>query len=66
MVETRVGLDGTAIRAAAARAVILWPEEPEIGPGGGASSSEPLIAYKADEPGSEAEPDRLGAEGEGA
>jgi hypothetical protein len=26
--ETRAVLDGTAIRAAAARAVILWPEEP--------------------------------------
>jgi hypothetical protein len=55
-----------AIRAAAARAVILWPEEPEIGPGGGgARSSQPLIAHEADEPGSEAEPDRPGAEGEG-
>ena len=56
------------IRAAAARAVILWPEEPETGPGPrwSAGSSQPLIAHKADEPGSEAEPDRPGAEGEDA
>jgi hypothetical protein len=32
--ETRAELAGTAIRAAAARAVILWPEEPEIDPAG--------------------------------
>lgn len=65
--ETQARLDGTAIRAAAARAVVLWPEEPELGPGGGgARSSQPLVARKADEPGSEAEPDRPGAEGEGA
>jgi len=31
--ETRAELDGAAIRAAAARAVILWPEEPEVDPG---------------------------------
>ena len=65
--ETRAGLDGTVIRAAAARAVVLWPEEPETGLGRFAGgSSEPFIAHKADEPGSEAEPDRPGAEGEGA
>jgi hypothetical protein len=28
--ETRAELDGAAIRAAAARAVALWPEQPEI------------------------------------
>ena len=33
--ETRAELDGSAIRAAAARAVILWSEEPESEPGGG-------------------------------
>lgn len=51
-----------------ARAVILWPEEPEIGPGPrwSAGSSEAFIADRADEPGSEAGPDRPGAEGEGA
>lgn len=65
--ETRAGLDGTVIRAAAARAVVLWPEEPETGLGRFAGgSSQPFIAHKADEPGSEAEPDRPGAEGEGA
>jgi len=56
--ETRAELDGAAIRAAAARAVILWPEEPEINPGGGVWSSGTITAHKADEPGSEAEPDR--------
>ncbi|MGO9929253.1 MAG: hypothetical protein ACLPLP_24905 [Mycobacterium sp.] len=57
--ETRAELDGAAIRAAAARAVVLWPEETEIYPGrrpGPVWSS--ITAYKADEPGSEAEPDR--------
>lgn len=58
-------LDGTAIRAAAARAVILWPEEPETAPGVGAWSSQTITAHSADEPGSEAEPDPPGAEGDG-
>ena len=31
--EARAELDGAAIRAAAVRAVILWPEEPEPGEG---------------------------------
>lgn len=31
--ETRVGLDGAAIRAAAGRAVTLWPDEPDAEPG---------------------------------
>ncbi len=31
--ETRTELDGAAIREAAGRAVILWPEEPEFEPG---------------------------------
>jgi len=63
--ETQAELDGAAIRAAAARAVILWPEEPEIDPGGGrghAWRSQTITAHvptgKADEPGSQAEPDR--------
>ncbi len=55
--ETRGELDGAAIRAAAARAVTLWPEEPEIDPGP-VWHSRTITAYKADEPGSEAEPDR--------
>ncbi len=32
--ESRAELDGAAIRAAAARAMTLWPEEPESEPGG--------------------------------
>jgi hypothetical protein len=40
--ETRAELDGAAIRAAAARAVILWPEEPETDQGEGVSSSRVL------------------------
>jgi hypothetical protein len=63
--ETRAELDGTAIRAAAARVVILWPEEPETGPGGGAWSSGTITAHKADEQDPEAEPDRPGVEGDG-
>ena len=35
--ETRAELDGAAIRAAARRAVTLWPEEPEFDAGGGSS-----------------------------
>jgi hypothetical protein len=35
--ETRVELDGAAIRAAAQRAVTLWPEEPESDAGSGSS-----------------------------
>jgi hypothetical protein len=52
--ETRAEPDGTAIRAAAGRAVMLWLEETEINPGrrpGPVWSS--ITAYKADEPGSE-------------
>ena len=33
--ETRAELDGSAIREAAARAVILWPDEPDNEPRGG-------------------------------
>ncbi|MEE3067455.1 MAG: hypothetical protein VYA67_26555 [Actinomycetota bacterium] len=56
--ETRAELDGAAIGAAAARAVILWPEEPETTPGGGGGwSSQTFSAYKVDEPGPDAAPD---------
>ena len=55
--ETRTELDGAAIRTAAARAVILWPEDPEINPLGGAWSSQTITAHKVDEPGSDAPPD---------
>jgi hypothetical protein len=60
--ETRAELDGTAIRAAAAQAVILWPEEPEFEPGDCAWSSRTITADKADESSPEAEPGRTGAE----
>ena len=65
--ETRAELDGAVIRAAAARAVILWPEEPEIDPGGGtwSSASATFTPLNADEPGSEAELHRPGTEGDG-
>lgn len=55
--ETRAELDGATIREAATRSVVLWPEEPEIGPGGGSGWSS-ITAYKVDDPESEAEPDR--------
>jgi hypothetical protein len=63
--ETRAELDGTAIHAAAARAVTLWPEQPEINPVSGARSSRTITAHEADEQGPEAGPDRQGVEGDG-
>jgi hypothetical protein len=60
--ETRAELDGSAIREAAARAVILWPEEPESEPGGGNGwRSQTITAHKPD-PVSEPERDQPGAE----
>lgn len=41
--EARGELDGTAIRAAARRAVVLWPDEPDL-ESGGASQSSTIIA----------------------
>ncbi len=62
--ETRADLDGSAIRAAAARAVILWPEQPESEAGGGAWRRSTITAHHADHPGgAEAEPGRPGTEG---
>ena len=63
--ESRAELDGAAIRAAAGRAVTLWPEEPESEPGG-AWRSHTITAGKSDDLGTRAEPDRPGAEGTGA
>ena len=64
--ETRAELDGSAIRAAAGRAVILWPEEPEPEPGGGyAWGSQTLTASRPDDPGAGAGPDRPGPQGAG-
>jgi hypothetical protein len=55
--ETRAQLDGSAIREAAGRAVILWPEEPEPGPGG-AWSSQRVTASEPDDPGPRTDPGR--------
>lgn len=55
--ETRAELDGAAIRDAAGRAVILWPEEPEFEPGDGyAWSSQVVTGGEPDDPGAKAEP----------
>jgi hypothetical protein len=63
--ESRAELDGAAIRAAAGRAVTLWPGEPESGPGG-AWRSQRITGGKPDDLGTGAEPDRPGAQGTGA
>jgi hypothetical protein len=54
--ETQVELDGGAIRAAAARAEVLWPEP--VNPLRGPSSSSIVAHRVVDEPESEGEPDR--------
>jgi hypothetical protein len=62
--ETRADLDGAAIREAARRAVVLWPEEPEFGLGGAYGwRSNRVTAGEPDDPGAGAEPGRPGAEG---
>jgi hypothetical protein len=48
--ESRAELDGTAIRAAALRAVTLWPQEPQFEPGGSWRSQQ-ITATRADQPG---------------
>jgi hypothetical protein len=53
--ETRVELDGAAIREAAGRAVILWPDDPEFEPRG-AWSSQRVTASEPDDPGARTEP----------
>jgi hypothetical protein len=58
--ESRGALDGAAIRAAAGRAVTLWPEEPESEPGGSWRAST-VTAHSS----AEAEPGQPGAEGAG-
>jgi hypothetical protein len=63
--ECRAELDGAAIRAAAGRAVTLWPEEPEPGPGG-TWRSHKITGGGPDDLGTRAEPGRPGAEGTGA
>jgi hypothetical protein len=63
--EARAELDGAAIGAAAHRAVLLWPEEPESEPGDSyAWSSQVVTSGEPDDgPRAGAEPDRPGAEG---
>ncbi len=54
--EAQAELDGAALRAAVARAVILWPEEPDNYPSGSpATSSITFTSRKVDEPGPEAD-----------
>jgi hypothetical protein len=63
--ESRAELDGAAIRAAAGRAVTLWPQEPEFEPGG-AWTSHTITAGTPDDLGTGAEPDRPGTDAAGA
>jgi hypothetical protein len=62
--EARAELDGAAIGAAARRAVLLWPEEPESEPGDRyAWNSQVVTSGKLDDgPGAGPEPDRPSAE----
>jgi hypothetical protein len=55
--ETRAELDGAAIREAAARAVTLWPDEPDDEQGGSWRSGR-IIGHHAPDPGPE--PDQPG------
>lgn len=65
--EARAELDGTAIGAAARRAVVLWPQEPDYEPSAyyGWSSSQDVTAVAHDDSGAKTEPDRLGREDTG-
>jgi len=60
--ETRAELDGTAIREAAGRAVILWPDEPEPESGGGWRSQR-ITHFTSGEPSSGTEHGRPGGAG---
>jgi hypothetical protein len=48
--ESRAELDGASIRAAAERAVTLWPDEPDDQSGGGWTTSS-MTAHASDDPG---------------
>ena len=50
--ETRAQVDGSAIRAAASRAIELWPDDPDFEPGGGWTSSS-ITAGEPHEPGTD-------------
>ena len=55
--ETSVELGGAAIRAAAQRAVMWWPEEPELEPGDSyARRSHTVTGAEPDDPGAQTEP----------
>lgn len=64
--ETRADLDGAAIRAAARRAVFLWPQEPEYEPSAYYGwSSQSATAVKHDDSAARTEPDQPGSEDTG-
>ena len=48
--EARGELDGTAIRAAAQRAVVLWPDEADLEPGGAWRNSTIVAEASGDGP----------------
>jgi len=61
--ETRAQVAGTAIRAAASRAIELWPDDPDGEPSGGWTSrtitsgeADPITSGEADEPGTNSPP----------
>jgi len=53
--ETRAQVQGSAIRAAASRAIELWPDDPDYEPGGGWTSST-ITAAEPGEPGANSQP----------
>jgi hypothetical protein len=53
--ETRAQVEGSAIRAAASRAIELWPDDPDYAPGGGWTSST-ITAGEPGEPGANSQP----------
>jgi len=53
--ETRAQVDGSAIRAAASRAIELWPDDPDYEPTGGWASST-ITAGEPSEPGTNSPP----------
>jgi hypothetical protein len=57
--ETRAELDGAAIREAARRSTVLWPQEPECEPSEYYGwSSHSVTAVNHDDSGAKAEPDK--------
>jgi hypothetical protein len=65
--EARAELDGAAIGAAARRALILWPEEPEPEPDDGYAWSRHVVsAGDPEDRGARTEPDHPGADATGS